>query len=437
MVDQPLLHKGLILRAELRQRHRTILSIEHKDDLFTLNPPHGDLDHTAGRILPRTSIYHPYPGQNNTEKTEQFHLHIETSNYYPATTRYGAMPLKPIPDRYSPLISPPVRPLQGEGKDNGRYRYFDQCAQHPFDGRAQRLSMRHAWWLAECAMAAYCDLDDARSIFAAGGLAIERDQAIQGATQGGQCYVVSNADAIIVTFRGTRVPQSQDFIASIKASITDALTDAMILPTHWTGPAKGNVHMGFAHSAADLLPEVKDAIDRLNRDKPGRSLWITGHSLGAALATLASDYLPGVTAVCHFGCPRVGDATFADNHSAKDRMWRFRNHGDAVPALFIPRLRHVGECCYFDAQGRPQLEPTQTELAAERLSKMLPKAGNWRKYFKFSTYFGIGRSASTTLHSSWNAVTTGNFAAFADESFIEHAPVHYAVRVWNAYTADP
>lgn len=79
----------------------------------------------------------------------------------------------------------------------------------------------------------------------------------------------------------------------------------------------GMVHSGFLeayNSAASIvLSEVKDQLDSY----PSYSLVATGHSLGGALASLASVSLafnfPGVPLrVYTFGQPRVGDPGYAD-----------------------------------------------------------------------------------------------------------------------------
>src|SRR5207249_4492483 len=58
---------------------------------------------------------------------------------------------------------------------------------------------------------------------------------------------------------------------------------------------------------------VSEQLDRLLHAKsPGQKLWLTGHSLGGALATLAAAHLgrDAVQGLYTYGCPRVGDVKF-------------------------------------------------------------------------------------------------------------------------------
>ena len=95
------------------------------------------------------------------------------------------------------------------------------------------------------------------------------------------------------------------------------------------------------------------------------SLWITGHSLGAALATLAAakftfegDAPIPIQGVYTFGSPRVGDTTFAEAYDAKlrDITFRFRNNNDVVTRVPIPLklfpYQHIGSMRYFNVKGR-------------------------------------------------------------------------------------
>src|SRR5579885_3652074 len=71
----------------------------------------------------------------------------------------------------------------------------------------------------------------------------------------------------------------------------------------------GNVHEGFHHVFCQVWSQVQADVEK------GIPIYVTGHSLGAGVAALVSMALavewesvpwPGL-----FGCPRVGDPTFA------------------------------------------------------------------------------------------------------------------------------
>lgn len=95
----------------------------------------------------------------------------------------------------------------------------------------------------------------------------------------------------VLAFRGTEIQAMQD-----------VLTDTNLLMGSWLGD--GKVHAGFARALAAVWNEVSAAAENA-----WGSLLITGHSLGAALATLAATQLD-TAALYTFGSPRVGDFDF-------------------------------------------------------------------------------------------------------------------------------
>ena len=148
---------------------------------------------------------------------------------------------------------------------------------------------------------------------------------------------------IIVAFRGTEPKKLQDWL-------TDADFDLV------EGPF-GQVHDGFnralRHVWRDLARSIKEFQDN------GQSLWFTGHSLGAALATLAVATLREEDKPVHglytFGQPRTGDRHFERTFNAdfKPRCFRFVNNNDVVTRVPLRAMKysHVGTFLYFDADG--------------------------------------------------------------------------------------
>lgn len=89
------------------------------------------------------------------------------------------------------------------------------------------------------------------------------------------------------------------------------------------------LHGGFYDSYFDLKPGILTAFEQLGT-KPGDTLQITGHSLGAAMATIAAyDMLADGYKIAQsytFGTPRVGNQAFADAYDAalgKQTMYRY------------------------------------------------------------------------------------------------------------------
>jgi triacylglycerol lipase len=113
----------------------------------------------------------------------------------------------------------------------------------------------------------------------------------------------------------------------------------------------GRVHSGFADAVEQVWPEVRRILGTPSHAKP---LWVTGHSLGGAMATLASVRLTSegykVRAVYTYGSPRVGDRLFRDSYSLCN--YRFVNDNDLVPHLpFRWCYKHVGKLRLLDNEG--------------------------------------------------------------------------------------
>lgn len=191
----------------------------------------------------------------------------------------------------------------------------------------------------------------------------------QGGTQG---FLAGNDRMLLIAFRGTEPQQLQDILTDINIALT-------------SGPV-GQVHTGFARALEQVWADLQDQFDGLYQ---GQLVWLTGHSLGAALATLATARLvfhPGdqvrVQGLYTYGSPRVGDDIFAQafDRTCRGFTFRFRNHNDVVTRVPLPgishlRYRHVGRLCYFGADGRLRFRMTPWELLWDSLRGRLEDLG--------------------------------------------------------------
>jgi hypothetical protein len=161
---------------------------------------------------------------------------------------------------------------------------------------------------------------------------------------------------VLLAFRGTR---PDDF--------RDIKRDLGVRMVAWSESA-GRVHAGFAAATRSLLPQLRQWIDRNGHDP--KKLIVTGHSLGAAMATLLASALP-IGWLVTLGSPRVGDAAFIGTLQAANSV-RIVDCCDLVtqvpPPLPIGGYTHVPTCTYLTQEAQAVLNPTQAVINADRSS---------------------------------------------------------------------
>jgi pimeloyl-ACP methyl ester carboxylesterase len=144
-----------------------------------------------------------------------------------------------------------------------------------------------------------------------------------------------------VAFRGTADPRNW-------------LTD---LDCELTRVGSCRVHRGFYEAMkaveSDLLARLGEA--------QGARLWVTGHSLGGALAMLwalwAAQNGHDIAGVYTFGQPRAGDAAFSQLYDSilKTRTWRSVYAEDIVPRVpwLLGRYHHAGHEVFYPSATPP------------------------------------------------------------------------------------
>ncbi|MCI5125416.1 MAG: lipase family protein [Candidatus Electrothrix sp. AR5] len=220
-----------------------------------------------------------------------------------------------------------------------------------FDHKATSFSKANLVYLAHCANIVYEPKEKLGQILSEMGFNLNKDRFfIEDKETDTQCFVAGDSEKIIVSFRGTETEESKDL-----------KTDKKIIRTRW--PSKdqplGKVHRGFYHALKSVWSKVAKEIVSLRTNE--QSVWFTGHSLGAALTTLAAatlyfyDKKQLVSGVYTFGQPRVGNSDFATLYNAdlKEKTFRIVNNNDVVTRVPArPRFSHVGSLMYFTQEGQ-------------------------------------------------------------------------------------
>jgi triacylglycerol lipase len=137
-------------------------------------------------------------------------------------------------------------------------------------------------------------------------------------------FVLESDRSVILALRGT---------GSASDWVSDLIARQTVFPPVKNG---GDTHQGFT----DVYMSARDQIYRLlDMTERGKPLFITGHSLGGALATLAACDIasnrPGTDVVVYtFGSPRVGDPKFVRTYNRIVPVsFRIVNEFDIVPHL--------------------------------------------------------------------------------------------------------
>lgn len=236
----------------------------------------------------------------------------------------------------------------------------------PLDPRTTKHSLQNALAMAQASQIAYSDA----AAIAAGIGKIIGDQLdefvfLDDAGTDSQGFLASFQQSIVICFRGT-------------TELEDWLQDAQIRLVPFR--SRGLIHIGFRNAIDSLYPVIETTLQKWSGK--GRTLWVTGHSLGAALAHLTAAYLrfpadPTMTlprpiaGLYTFGQPRVGTADFCRACDADfgPIYFRYVNNNDIVTRV-PPRLLgywHGGRVEYLDSDGVLHDDPAWWQIFLDRI----------------------------------------------------------------------
>jgi triacylglycerol lipase len=284
-----------------------------------------------------------------------------------------------------------------------------------FDPSTSAFSRGNALYLANAADIAYqsdpggaaCEL-----------LGLHAAESFNHAATDTQGFVGRTDTFAVLAFRGSEAPNQhpKDWLADFQANQVQ-------VPGF-----PGQIHAGFSKALGDAWPgpggidavlrKALAAATAAGADQPGLPLFITGHSLGGALATLAACRLSAgplpaadgaaelkvnLTATYTFGAPRVGDAAFCGAYKAVTH--RVVNDLDIVPLVpfeaaelqrlraSLPRrtpgwiqklvdgaaggtdYRHVEQLVYIDARGQLRAGGSRPDWLVEYVRQALTSFG--------------------------------------------------------------
>lgn len=197
---------------------------------------------------------------------------------------------------------------------SGKYFEYPELLSPPIKRAA--YSDRTAWLMAEMSRLAYSQLETDDS---------ELRQALTKAEfalvkifncEGTQAFLAKrdNDKMAVLAFRGTQKEDARDVVTDLEANFYQDQNGAKI-------------HDGFYKAFKCVENDIKNAVDVLG----DFSLYVTGHSLGGALALIATRALNSDNlAACYtFGSPKVGSEEFGED--IKPPIYRIVNAYDPVP----------------------------------------------------------------------------------------------------------
>ena len=165
---------------------------------------------------------------------------------------------------------------------------------------------------------------------------------IQGASGGAQGYALADADNLVFAFRGTELNDMKDILADLRF--------------YKVPEGRGYVHSGFQDYTDAMWEEINGVCEYY----PFHRVWMCGHSLGGAIATIAAARVTekyrasNKVVVYSYGSPRVGDATYCKSY--EPIHFRHRNVHDLFTRLPPKRwgYTHTGKLVYFTKHGKRQ-----------------------------------------------------------------------------------
>lgn len=217
-----------------------------------------------------------------------------------------------------------------------------------FDGDAVGVSWRQAYQLSLLSWLAYFPANQIPAIASEWGLDVNASDVwdvsspwLWNASGSSQGFIATTDDAVFVVFRGSTT-------GSLGQDWWDNNIDVRphVIPAWGAGVV---MHHGFTEATAVAYPFLISRLPMLTQ-QGNRKVWVTGHSLGGAMATIAAFRLAQENVliphrVMTFGAPKVGNDFWRQSYEAKGiTTVRWNRERDPAPTILPSALfSHVGD----------------------------------------------------------------------------------------------
>lgn len=238
-----------------------------------------------------------------------------------------------------------------------------------FDLTTARFSAATALSLAQFSLLAYDEPGAIRAVIEQAGMAFSW---IEDRAADTQLFVASDEHIIVVCFRGT---------AERRDWLTDLDTKTVEYENTEQAATGSFVHRGFWIAYALIVQKLFDVMKKHGGNS--KSVLVTGHSLGGALAAIAAYEIAQLRVPVRlytFGQPRVGDDRFVKSVAGSLLGYhRFVNNNDVVPRVPPVRwgFRHAGRLNHFSHQGKLLLDTSPWIILVDRILGRIKDIGKW------------------------------------------------------------
>ena len=160
---------------------------------------------------------------------------------------------------------------------------------------------------------------------------------------GAEAYLLQNENELILACRGTEPNEFQDIIHDIKIGLVPSSSGV------------GKVHEGFKEALDKIWPNV---VAQIKNARGIKFVYFTGHSLGAAMATLAAvrtsrlSFFPKVSGLYTYGSPKVGNRAYVKlMRDLNIPHHRWVNNVDIVTKVPLWPYKHHTKSHYMNHNG--------------------------------------------------------------------------------------
>jgi hypothetical protein len=222
-----------------------------------------------------------------------------------------------------------------------------------------------------------------------------------------QAYIMYDDSNIVLSFRGTELLNPKDWSTDFKVELVPMRAHSADGAGESPEPDESSrklqpmVHKGFmmalglseSNEAYSAYSMICAALNKLKHDNPQRHIWVTGHSLGAALASVfvAQLILDDDQLLSHFGGiftygqPRSGNKEFCklfEEMKEKGMVFRVVNKSDLVtkvPMKILEYMHHGEKLQISSSKIKMRYRGEKLTLTPKSTKATLPKSSGLKK----------------------------------------------------------